>query len=178
MGDFGGVAMINLLVPLKPWSRGLSTKLSHSAIEQVSRAVRNQKVHYRLYNSPSLNPVLNQMNPLQTPPRSSLLKIRLFHVTVCLHRVFRPKYSMHFSSLLFLLHSAHFTLLDLIILMFDKEYELYEALRSRTASSLILLPNSYFQIFSSAHCTLFPTYSICFFSLLSLVWKNLSIKGK
>jgi hypothetical protein len=78
-------------------------------------------------------------------------------------------YSMHFSSVLFLLHTAHSTFLHPIILMFIKSTNCEASRCCCTLSSLMPLRNSYLQVISSAHCTLFSMHSICFFRLLSLL---------
>jgi hypothetical protein len=43
---------------------------SHSSGQQISRLLRNLKVHYRVHNSPPLVPILSQMHPVHTFPHN------------------------------------------------------------------------------------------------------------
>jgi hypothetical protein len=99
---------------------------SHWSNQEISPHLWNKKVHYRVWERPLQIPTLIQINPVHIPPP--------FFFNTCFNIIIAslafPRDLLH--ALIFPL-VLHIHLLDLIILKFNGEYELW---RSSSWSSL------------------------------------------
>jgi hypothetical protein len=81
---------------------------SHSASQEIPHLLCNPNVHYRVHNSPPMDPALSRMNPVH---------LRFIPQVVCSLQPYRTKLFMHFSRAM--LHVPPILIFDLRPFVFN-----------------------------------------------------------